>query len=86
MPKYFASCEKTHHWLMYYMILQVSNVIFIDSPVGSGFSYATSEEGFISSDTMAVKKLVIFLKKVRIQLQFHTLPVVCEKSTWEVFC
>ncbi|KAF7001975.1 hypothetical protein CFC21_017524 [Triticum aestivum] len=45
------------------MIFQVSNVIFIDSPTGSGFSYATSEEGFISSDTMAVKRLVVFLEK-----------------------
>ena len=54
---------------MLYMIFQVSNVIFIDSPTGSGFSYATLEEGFISSDTMAVKRLVVFLEKVR------TLPV-----------
>ncbi|XP_040255126.1 serine carboxypeptidase-like 19 [Aegilops tauschii subsp. strangulata] len=45
------------------MILQVSNIIFIDSPVGSGFSYGTLEEGFISSDTTAVKRLVVFLKK-----------------------
>ncbi|KAM0895728.1 hypothetical protein ACQ4PT_023634 [Festuca glaucescens] len=42
---------------------KLSNVIFIDSPIGAGFSYATSEEGLKSSDTTAVKKLVIFLKK-----------------------
>nr|XP_051217573.1 serine carboxypeptidase-like 7 isoform X2 [Lolium perenne] len=42
---------------------KLSNIIFIDSPIGAGFSYATSEEGLKSSDTMAVKKLVIFLKK-----------------------
>uniref|UniRef100_N1QY91 Serine carboxypeptidase-like 18 n=1 Tax=Aegilops tauschii TaxID=37682 RepID=N1QY91_AEGTA len=42
---------------------KVSNIIFIDSPVGSGFSYGTLEEGFISSDTTAVKRLVVFLKK-----------------------
>ncbi|CAM0904464.1 unnamed protein product [Alopecurus aequalis] len=42
---------------------KVSNIIFIDAPVGAGFSYATSEEGLKTSDTMAVKKLVVFLKK-----------------------
>ncbi|XBI33795.1 hypothetical protein VPH35_119708 [Triticum aestivum] len=42
---------------------KVSNIIFIDSPIGSGFSYATSEEGFKSSDSKAVKMLVVFLKK-----------------------
>ncbi|OEL25286.1 Serine carboxypeptidase-like 19 [Dichanthelium oligosanthes] len=42
---------------------QVSNIIFVDSPVGSGFSYATKEEGFHSSDTIAIKQLVIFLDK-----------------------
>lgn len=42
---------------------KVSNIIFIDTPIGSGFSYATSKEGLKSSDSMAVKKLVIFLKK-----------------------
>ncbi|KAF7092460.1 hypothetical protein CFC21_094943 [Triticum aestivum] len=42
---------------------KVSNIIFIDSPIGSGFSYATTEEGFKSSDTKAVKMQVVFLKK-----------------------
>jgi hypothetical protein len=65
------------------IILQVSNIIFIDSPVGAGFSYATSEEGFKSSDTMAVKKLVIFLKKVS-TFPFHTLPIFFDKVTQEV--
>lgn len=44
---------------------QVSNIIFMDSPVGTGFSYATSEEGLKSSDTKTVKHLLIFLRKVR---------------------
>ncbi|XP_066337045.1 serine carboxypeptidase-like 3 isoform X2 [Miscanthus floridulus] len=42
---------------------KVSNIIFVDSPVGAGFSYASTEEGFKSSDTIAIKQLVIFLKK-----------------------
>ncbi|GJN06773.1 hypothetical protein PR202_ga24530 [Eleusine coracana subsp. coracana] len=43
---------------------KVSNIIFMDSPIGSGFSYAVSDEGWKSSDTIAIKQLVIFLKKV----------------------
>uniref|UniRef100_A0A0E0MFB7 Uncharacterized protein n=1 Tax=Oryza punctata TaxID=4537 RepID=A0A0E0MFB7_ORYPU len=42
---------------------KVTNIIFVDSPVGAGFSYATTEEGFKSSDTKAVKQLLIFLRK-----------------------
>jgi serine carboxypeptidase-like clade 1 len=60
--------------LMDCIILQLSNIIFIDSPIGAGFSYATSEEGLKSSDTMAVKKLVIFLKKVS---AFASLTLPC---------
>uniref|UniRef100_J3N880 Serine carboxypeptidase-like n=1 Tax=Oryza brachyantha TaxID=4533 RepID=J3N880_ORYBR len=36
-----------------------SNIIFVDSPVGTGFSYADREEGFKSSDSKAVKQLLI---------------------------
>jgi hypothetical protein len=39
----------------------------MDSPVGTGFSYATSDEGLKSSDTKAVRQLAIFLRKVRRQ-------------------
>ncbi|KAK3119919.1 hypothetical protein QOZ80_9AG0677790 [Eleusine coracana subsp. coracana] len=42
---------------------KVSNIIFMDSPIGAGFSYAISDEGLKSSDTIAIKQLVIFLKK-----------------------
>uniref|UniRef100_A0A0A9FGJ0 Scpl5 n=1 Tax=Arundo donax TaxID=35708 RepID=A0A0A9FGJ0_ARUDO len=40
-----------------------SNIIFVDSPVGAGFSYAISNEGLNSSDTIATEQLVIFHKK-----------------------
>ncbi|KAJ1295788.1 hypothetical protein BS78_01G249300 [Paspalum vaginatum] len=43
---------------------KVSNVIFLDSPVGAGFSYSETEQGYKSSDTKAVKQILIFLKKV----------------------
>jgi len=44
--------------------IQVSNVIFLDSPVGAGFSYSDTEKGYKSSDTKAANHIVIFLKKV----------------------
>lgn len=42
---------------------RVSNVIFLDSPVGTGFSYSKTEQGYKSSDTKAVNQIVVFLKK-----------------------
>ncbi|XP_021310918.1 serine carboxypeptidase-like 18 isoform X1 [Sorghum bicolor] len=42
---------------------KVSNVIFLDSPVGSGFSYSDTGKGYESTDTKAVSQIVIFLKK-----------------------
>lgn len=46
------------------MVIQVSNIIFLDSPVGAGFSYSVKEQGYNSSDTKAVNHILIFLKKV----------------------
>ncbi|KAG0543371.1 hypothetical protein BDA96_02G184800 [Sorghum bicolor] len=42
---------------------KVSNIIFLDSPVGAGFSYSVKEQGYNSSDTKAVNHILIFLKK-----------------------
>ncbi|KAJ1696366.1 hypothetical protein LUZ63_004878 [Rhynchospora breviuscula] len=42
---------------------QVSNVIFIDSPVGTGFSYSHTLEGYQTSDTETVRRLLKFLQK-----------------------
>ncbi|XP_062205002.1 serine carboxypeptidase-like 18 isoform X2 [Phragmites australis] len=42
---------------------KVSSVIFLDSPVGAGFSYSDTEQGYKSSDTKAVNQILIFLRK-----------------------
>ncbi|VAI10658.1 unnamed protein product [Triticum turgidum subsp. durum] len=41
---------------------KVSNIIFVDSPVGTGFSYAAGDKRTIQSDTIAVQQLHIFLE------------------------
>ena len=45
-------------------IFQVANIIFVDAPVGTGFSYAKSSEGYNISDTLGVAELYEFLQKV----------------------
>lgn len=45
-------------------IFKVASIIFLDSPVGSGFSYAQSSEGYRTSDSLAAAHGYDFLKKV----------------------
>ncbi|KAF7055942.1 hypothetical protein CFC21_063409 [Triticum aestivum] len=41
---------------------KVSNVIFVDAPAGTGFSYATGDKRTIPSDTIAIQQLHVFLE------------------------
>lgn len=46
--------------------MQVANIIFIDAPVGTGFSYAKSWEEYPNlNDTISAAQTYQFLKKVR---------------------
>uniref|UniRef100_A0A2N9ERD1 Serine carboxypeptidase-like 18 n=1 Tax=Fagus sylvatica TaxID=28930 RepID=A0A2N9ERD1_FAGSY len=41
----------------------VANIIFVDAPVGTGFSYAKSWEGYNISDTLSAAEIYEFLRK-----------------------
>ncbi|KVE54081.1 serine carboxypeptidase-like 17 [Cynara cardunculus var. scolymus] len=43
--------------------LQMASIIFLDIPAGSGYSYADTQEGWISSDTVLAAQANDFLKK-----------------------
>ena len=43
---------------------QVVNVMYIDLPVGTGFSYSQTQEGYHTSDTMWIDNTYEFLQKV----------------------
>ncbi|KAD7477705.1 hypothetical protein E3N88_00841 [Mikania micrantha] len=42
---------------------QMANMVFIDMPAGTGFSYAETQEGWVSSDTIQVANYKDFIKK-----------------------
>ncbi|XP_059445961.1 serine carboxypeptidase-like 7 isoform X2 [Corylus avellana] len=59
--------ESKRYWpklkLNPYSWTKVANIIFVDEPVGTGFSYAKSAEGYNISDTLAASELYDFLRK-----------------------
>lgn len=55
--------------------MQSASIIFLDSPVGTGFSYSTTQEGWASSDTKAANETYHFLMQVHIKKCDHDLLV-----------
>ena len=51
-------------------MVQIANVIFVDAPVGTGFSYSTTMEGYDVSDTLSAAQTYEFLRKVRESVYF----------------
>lgn len=48
--------------------LQTANIIFVDFPVGAGFSYATSSDAWSTTDTESAQQAHYFLRNVRYDL------------------
>ena len=45
--------------------LQGLNIIYVDAPVGTGFSYSTTQEGYYIDDYESASQIYQFLKEVR---------------------
>ncbi|MFS7938205.1 putative sinapoylglucose--sinapoylglucose O-sinapoyltransferase [Helianthus anomalus] len=50
----------------------MANMIYVDMPVGSGFSYAETEQGWISSDTITATQATEFIKKVKVTFNYYS--------------
>ncbi|KAK3193091.1 hypothetical protein Dsin_024401 [Dipteronia sinensis] len=46
-----------------YAWTKTASIIFADSPVGTGFSYSTTQQGWYSSDTDSAEQAYLFLTK-----------------------
>ncbi|KAL5713049.1 sinapoylglucose--choline O-sinapoyltransferase [Ranunculus cassubicifolius] len=49
--------SNTHRWT------KVANIIFLDAPVGTGYSYSRSWQGSYTSDTKSAKQTYTFIRK-----------------------
>lgn len=56
----------------------MANVLFVDAPVGTGFSYADSFEASKTSDTLSATQTLEFLRKVG--------KLFTSKSSFRIIC
>jgi serine carboxypeptidase-like clade 1 len=46
------------------ILIQTASIIFLDGPVGAGFSYATTQEAWNTTDTQYAAQADAFLRNV----------------------
>ncbi|KAK7851857.1 serine carboxypeptidase-like 18 [Quercus suber] len=61
MTHYAGGIPKTYYYP--YSWTKDANILFVDAPVGTGFSYATSAEAYAVSDTKTAAQVYAFLRK-----------------------
>jgi serine carboxypeptidase 1 len=74
-PGGFALVEREHAWTNH------ANMLYVDNPIGTGFSYTDDPRGFSTDDNQIANNLVDFLTKfVAIHTEYATSPfwVFCE--------
>lgn len=52
--------------LYFFFLPQALNIIYLDQPVGTGFSYSTSQEGYDTGDIKSAALTYEFIRKVSI--------------------
>ncbi|KAK7822428.1 serine carboxypeptidase-like 18 [Quercus suber] len=66
------------------MLLQTANVLFLDAPVGAGFSYATISEAWSASDTIVAAQAYEFLRNWLIEhSNFMNNPVYLGSDSYQ---
>lgn len=51
-------------FMMLILIDQGLNLLYVDAPVGAGYSYSTTQSGYVMDDYKHVAQLYEFLRKV----------------------
>lgn len=74
-PGGFALVEREHAWTNH------ANMLYVDNPIGTGFSYTNDPRGFSTTDSEIADNLVDFLQKfLAIHTEYQTAPfwIFCE--------
>jgi len=70
----FALVEREHTWVKH------ANMLYVDNPIGTGFSYTNSTNGFSTTDEQIAENLLDFLKKFLVKHDEYA------KTPFWVFC